>query len=174
MLRAIYPGSFDPATLGHLDIIKRSSNMVDELIVGVLNNNEKTSLFSVEERVKMLEEVTKDLKNVKIVLFKGLLVDFADLLDASVIIRGLRAITDFDYELQMAQANHKLSASVETIFLTTSIEYSYISSSTVKEIAILGGDVTGFVPEIVAKELRKIELCEVASEEKTKGEYHNE
>ena len=155
MIRAIYPGTFDPVTLGHLDIVKRSYNLVDELIVGVLDNNTKTPLFSVEERVKMLEEATKDLSNVKIVLFRGLLIDFVKLMGADVIIRGLRAITDFDYELQMAQANHKLDSTVETVFLTTSVEYSYISSSTVKEIAKLGGDVTGFVPMIVAEELAK-------------------
>ena len=155
MLTAIYPGTFDPVTLGHVDIVKRSSSLVDELIVGVLENNAKTPLFSVEERVKMLEEATKDLSNVKIVLFRGLLIDFVGLMGADVIIRGLRAITDFDYELQMAQANHKLDSTVETVFLTTSVEYSYISSSTVKEIAKLGGDVTGFVPKIVAEELAK-------------------
>jgi len=155
MLKAIYPGTFDPVTLGHLDIVKRSSNLADELIVGVLENNAKNPLFSVEERVKMLKEATKDLGNVKIVLFGGLLIDFAKLMEADVIIRGLRAITDFDYELQMAQANHKLDSTVETVFLTTSVEYSYISSSTVKEIAKLGGDVTGFVPLIVAEELAK-------------------
>ena len=150
MLRAIYPGSFDPVTLGHMDVIKRSYDIVDELIVGVLNNNAKTSLFSVEERVKMLKEVTKDMKNVKIVPFEGLLVDFAKSMKARVIIRGLRAITDFEYELQMSQTNHALLPDIETIFLTTSIEYSYISSTTVKELAAFGGDVTGFVPEAVA------------------------
>ena len=155
MIRAIYPGTFDPVTLGHLDIVKRSSSLVDELIVGVLENNAKNPLFSLEERVKMLEEATKDLSNVKIVLFGGLLIDFVKLMGADVIIRGLRAITDFDYELQMAQANHKLDSTTETVFLTTSVEYSYISSSTVKEIAKLGGDVTGFVPMIVAEELAK-------------------
>ena len=138
MLRAIYPGSFDPVTYGHLDIIKRSCKIVDELIVGVLNNNAKMPLFSAEERVKMLEEVTKDLTNVKIVLFNGLLIDFARQQGADVVIRGLRAITDFEYELQMSQTNHKLEPSVETMFLTTSIEYSYLSSTTVKEIAALG------------------------------------
>jgi len=155
MLRAIYPGSFDPVTLGHMDVIKRSYDIVDELIVGVLNNNAKTSLFSVEERVKMLKEVTKDMKNVKIVPFEGLLVDFAKSMKARVVIRGLRAITDFEYELQMSQTNHALLPDIETIFLTTSIEYSYISSTTVKELAAFGGDVTGFVPEAVAVELKK-------------------
>lgn len=155
MLRAVYPGSFDPVTLGHLDIIKRSCNVVDELVVGVLNNNAKIPLFSVEERVKMLKEVTKDLTNVKIVPFNGLLVDFARQHNASVTIRGLRAITDFEYELQMSQINHKLDEGLETIFLTTSIEYSYVSSTIVKEVAALGGDVTQFVPEVVIGELEQ-------------------
>ncbi|MBU3876716.1 pantetheine-phosphate adenylyltransferase [Faecalicatena sp. AGMB00832] len=155
MLRAIYPGSFDPVTYGHLDVIKRSCKIVDELIVGVLNNNAKMPLFSAEERVKMLEEVTKDLGNVKIVLFNGLLIDFARQQGADVVIRGLRAITDFEYELQMSQTNHKLEPSVETMFLTTSIEYSYLSSTTVKEIAAFGGDISQFVPEAVAVELEK-------------------
>lgn len=155
MLRAIYPGSFDPVTYGHLDVIKRSCKIVDELIVGVLNNNAKMPLFSAEERVKMLEEVTKDLKNVKIVLFQGLLIDFARQQGADLVIRGLRAITDFEYELQMSQTNHKLEPSVETMFLTTSIEYSYLSSTTVKEIAAFGGDISQFVPEAVSAELEK-------------------
>ena len=108
MIKAIYPGSFDPVTYGHLDVIKRSSKLVDELIVGVLNNNAKTPLFSAEERVRMLKEVTKDLPNVKIIPFEGLLVDFARKTGAKMVIRGLRAITDFEYELQMAQTNHKM------------------------------------------------------------------
>lgn len=155
MLRAIYPGSFDPVTYGHIDIIERSSRIVDELIVGVLCNKAKIPLFSAEERVKMLGEVTKDLKNVRIVPFDGLLVEFASKMEAGLIIRGLRAITDFEYELQMSQTNHKLEPNVETMFLTTSIEYSYLSSTTVKEIAAFGGDLTQFVPEAVARELRK-------------------
>lgn len=153
MLRAIYPGSFDPVTYGHYDIICRSCKIVDELIVGVLNNKAKMPLFSVEERVKMLEEVTKDLPNVRIVPFDGLLVDFADRMEADVVIRGLRAITDFEYELQMSQTNHKLSPNIETMFLTTSIEYSYLSSTTVREIAAFGGDVSQFVPEAVVRAL---------------------
>ena len=158
MLKAIYPGSFDPVTLGHLDIIKRSAAMVDELIVGVLNNNTKSPLFSVEERVKMLEEVTQSLPNVKIVPFAGLLVDFARETGAKMVIRGLRAITDFEYELQMSQVNHKLEESVETVFLTTSLEYSYLSSSIVKEVAAFGGEISQFVPEgIVARIQEKIQ-----------------
>ncbi len=155
MLKAIYPGSFDPVTFGHLDIIRRSSKIVDRLVVGVLNNNAKMPLFSVEERVRMLEEVTKDFKNIAIVPFEGLLVDFARKLDAAFIIRGLRAITDFEYELQMSQTNHKLEPGVETMFLTTSIEYSYLSSTTVKEIAAFGGDISQFVPEVIGKALKE-------------------
>ena len=155
MLRAIYPGSFDPVTNGHLDVIRRSSKMVDELIVGVLNNNAKMPLFSVEERVRMLEEVTKDIPNVRIYPFDGLLIDFAAKMEAGVVIRGLRAITDFEYELQMSQTNHKLNPDVETIFLTTSIEYSYLSYTTVKEIASYNGDITQFVPEAVVGKLEQ-------------------
>lgn len=152
-MRAIYPGSFDPVTYGHLDIIKRSSGLVDELIVGVLNNNAKSPLFSTEERVKMLQEVTKDIPNVKVVMFEGLLVDFAKQMNAGMIIRGLRAITDFEYELQMAQTNHKLAEGLETIFLTTSLEYSFLSSTIVKEVATYGGDISQFVPEYISKRI---------------------
>lgn len=155
MIRAIYPGSFDPVTLGHMDIIRRSSNIVDELIVGVLNNNAKTPLFSVKERVRMLKEATKELENVQIIPFEGLLIDFVKKMDAKLVIRGLRAITDFEYELQMSQTNQKLDPNIETMFLTTSIEYSYLSSTTVREIAAFGGDLTQFVPEAVALELEK-------------------
>ena len=153
MLRAIYPGSFDPVTNGHIDIIKRAAAISDELIVGVLQNKAKTPLFSVEERVIMLREVTKNLKNVKIIPFEGLLIDFAAQMDAKVIVRGLRAITDFEYELQMSQTNRKLNADIETLFLTTSLEYSFLSSTTVKEVASFGGDITQFVPEFVAEKI---------------------
>ena len=153
MLRAIYPGSFDPVTNGHLDVIRRSSKMVDELIVGVLNNNAKMPLFSVEERVRMLKEVTKDIPNVRIYPFDGLLIDFAAKMEAGVVIRGLRAITDFEYELQMAQTNHKLASDVETVFLTTNLQYSYLSSTTVKEVAAFGGDISQFVPEYIEQKV---------------------
>lgn len=149
MTRAIYPGSFDPVTFGHLDIIKRSASIVDELIVGVLNNGQKNPLFSVEQRVEMLREVTREYSNVKISSFDGLLIDFANQEGANVIVRGLRAITDFEYELQMSQTNHIMDPKIDTIFFTTSIEYAYLSSSTVKEIAMLGGDIRHFVPQVV-------------------------
>ena len=155
MVRAIYPGSFDPVTYGHLDIIKRSAQIVDELVVGVLNNKAKIPLFSVEERVKMLIEATKDLPNVKIVTFEGLLIDFAKQMEAKVIVRGLRAITDFEYELQMSQTNRKLNSEVETLFMTTSLEYSYLSSTTVKEVASFDGDISQFVPEFVAEKVNE-------------------
>ena len=154
MLRAIYPGSFDPVTFGNLDIMTRACNIVDELIIGVLRNKAKMPLFSVEERVKMLEEVTCNLPNVRIIPFEGLLVDFAKELDAKVVIRGLRAITDFEYELQMAQTNQKLQSDIETLFLTTSLDYSYLSSTTVKEVAAFGGDISQFVPEAVADRMK--------------------
>lgn len=152
-MRAIYPGSFDPITFGHLDIITRSAKIADELIVGVLKNNSKSPLFSLEERVKMIEEVSKGFDNVKVVPFEGLLVDFAKNMNADVVVRGLRAITDFEYELQMAQTNHKLAEQVETMFLTTSLEYSYLSSTIVKEVAAFGGDISQFVPELVSQRI---------------------
>ncbi|MEF2806621.1 MAG: pantetheine-phosphate adenylyltransferase [Massilistercora timonensis] len=155
MLRAVYPGSFDPVTYGHLDIIRRSCHMVDELIVGVLYNKAKMPLFSVEERVRMLEETTKDLPNVKVVPFEGLLVEFARKMEARMVVRGLRAVTDFEYELQMAQTNHKLEPAVETVFLTTSLEHSYLSSTIVKEVAAFGGDISQFVPEAVETKVRE-------------------
>jgi len=156
MRRAIYPGSFDPPTLGHLDMIKRSAAIVEELYVGVLNNSSKSSLFSVEERVKMLEEITKELPNVKVTSFDGLLIDYMKQIDANIIVRGLRAVTDFEYELQIAQTNRVESPDIETIFLTTSLNYSYLSSSIVKEFARYGGDISKLVPpqfidEIYAK-----------------------
>lgn len=147
MKRAIYPGSFDPVTNGHVDIILRSSKIVDKLIVGVLNNSAKKSLFSVEERVSMLKELTKDLPNVEVTSFDGLLVDYMREIDASIIVRGLRAVTDFEYELQIAQTNYIENTDIETIFLTTNLQYSYLSSTIVKEFASYGGDISKFVPE---------------------------
>ena len=154
MKSAIYPGSFDPVTYGHLDVIRRSANIFDELTVSVLNNVGKSALFSVEERVKMLEEATKDLPNVTIDSFSGLLIDYAARKDIHVAIRGLRAITDFEYELQIAQTNRKFSSGkLDTVFLTTSLEYAYLSSSTVKEIASFNGDISECVPDFVARRI---------------------
>lgn len=146
MTRAIYPGSFDPVTFGHIDIIERSAKIVDELIVGVLINSAKNPLFSIEERVTMLEEVVSHLPNVKVKSFCGLLVDFASQEGASLIVRGLRAVTDFEYELQIAQMNHTIKSDIDTMFLTTSLEYAYISSTIVREISSYGGDISRFVP----------------------------
>ena len=159
MAKAIYPGSFDPVTLGHLDIIERAAKLYDTLVVGVLDNNSKSPLFSAEERVNMLREVTKHLDNVKVISYSGLLVDAARENNINVIVRGLRAITDFEYELQMAQTNRILNKEVDTMFLTASVEYSYLSSSTVKEVAYFGGDISKFVPEsVIDKVYRKIEM----------------
>lgn len=157
MRRAVYPGSFDPVTFGHLDIIRRSASLVDELIVGVLTNSAKTPLFSVEERVNILNDVTKDISNVRIRAFDGLSVEFAKSCGAQFMVRGLRAITDFDYELQMSQTNRILQSGIDTIFLSTSLEYAYLSSTTVKEIASYHGDISKFVPEaVIDKIYRKI------------------
>ncbi len=150
MTSAIYPGSFDPVTFGHIDIIKRASKLFDSLTVSVLENKAKSSLFSADERVKMLVEVCSDIPNVKVDSFSGLLVDYVKKNDFDVVIRGLRAITDFEYELQMAQTNRKLLLQADTVFLTTSLEYAYLSSTTVKEVAAFGGDISLFVPKPVA------------------------
>lgn len=143
MKTAVFPGSFDPVTSGHLDLIKRASKMFDRLILGVLINSSKKPLLTVEERVRLLKEVTKDLKNVEVEAFDGLLVDFVDRCDADVIVRGLRTSNDFEYELPLAQANYKLNESADTIFLATSPEYSYVSSSAVKELMRYNADISG-------------------------------
>ncbi len=151
---AVYPGSFDPVTYGHLDIIKRASLMFDEVIVAVMTNSAKTPLFTLDERVKMLKESVKDLPNVQSESFGGLLIDYCKANDIHIVIRGLRAITDFEYELQIAQTNKELSHNqVDTVFLTTSLIYSYLSSSVVKEIASYNGDVTMCVPDFIAERL---------------------
>ena len=152
---AIYPGSFDPVTFGHLDIIERASKITDELIIGVLKNSSKTPLFSIDERVKMLKEVTKNISNVKVESFDGLLVDFAKEKNAIMIVRGLRAVTDFEYELQLSQTNKVLNNSVDTVFLTTNLKYSYLSSSIVREIASYDGDISEFVPSLIAERIRE-------------------
>lgn len=149
----IYPGSFDPVTLGHIDIIKRASKITDKLVVAVLKNNGKNPLFSVEERIAMLKESVKDIKSIEVESFDGLTVDFAKKMNASVIIRGLRAVTDFEYELQLAQTNRELYSEIDTVFLLTNLRYSYLSSSTVKEVASYGGDISKFVTTEVANKL---------------------
>ena len=155
MTTAVYPGSFDPVTNGHLDVIERGSKLFDKVIVGVLHNSAKSPLFSVEERVNILKEATAHLNNVEIVAFSGLSVEFARKCNAKVIIRGLRAITDFEYELQMAQTNRVLAPDIDTMFLTTSLEFAYLSSTTVKEVATFGGDISKFVPEFVSRKVYK-------------------
>jgi pantetheine-phosphate adenylyltransferase len=146
------PGTFDPVTNGHLDIIERAGRQFSRLVVGVLQNPDKDPLFTVDERVTMLKEATTGMATVEVESFSGLLVDFARSLGAKVILKGVRAVTDFDYELQMAQMNHRL-AGVETLFMTTSPTWSYLSSSLVKEVARLGGDVAGLVPPVVLERL---------------------
>ena len=149
----IYPGSFDPVTLGHIDVIKRASALVDHLIIGVLKNSSKTPLFSAEERVELLRRTTQDIPNIEIESYDGLLVDFADTKNADVIVRGLRAVTDFEYELQLAQTNRKLNPKVDTVFLATSVEYAYLSSSIVREIARYNGNIEKFVPENIIEDV---------------------
>ena len=151
MKRAVYPGSFDPITYGHLDVIRRAAEGFDILIVAVLDNNKKTPLFSVEERVNIIKEATRDIPNVEVDSFSGLLVNYAAEKNLHVAVRGLRAITDFEYELQMSQANNILSKGrLDTVFFNTSLEFAYLSSSSVKEIACFGGDVSHAVPDFVA------------------------
>ena len=156
MKTALYPGSFDPVTLGHLDIIQRASQMFDTVIVAVMCNSAKTPLFTLDERVKMIKESVKDLDNVVIESFDGLLINYCREKNIHIVIRGLRAITDFEYELQIAQTNKELSHNqVDTVFLTTNLKYSYLSSSVVKEIASYNGDITPCVPDFVADALYK-------------------
>ena len=155
MRRGLYPGSFDPVTLGHLDIIKRASEIVDELIIGVLKNSTKKNLFSTEERIDLLKRVTADLPNVRIISFDGLLVDCAVEYGTHTIIRGLRAVTDFEYVLQLAQTNKRLRPEIDTVFLTTNVEYAYLSSSIVREIASYGGDISHFVPQCILEDAYK-------------------
>jgi pantetheine-phosphate adenylyltransferase len=152
MRRAVCPGSFDPVTNGHLDIVGRASRLFDEVIIGVLINQSKTGLFTVEERIEMLREVTASYGNVRVESFLGLLVDFCRTQQAAVVVKGLRAVSDFDYELQMAQMNIGL-AGVETLFMPTNPLYSFLSSSLVKEVAKWGGDVSAHVPDLVGERL---------------------
>ena len=152
---AVYPGSFDPVTLGHIDIIQRTAKMFDKVVIGVLRNRSKSPLFTAEERVELLKQVTADIPNVEVQSFQGLLIDFVRQNHANVIVRGLRAITDFEYELQMAQTNRIMSPDLDTLFLTTSLEYAYLSSTTVKEVAAFGGDISAFVPPYVEEKIRE-------------------
>ena len=152
---AVYPGSFDPVTCGHLDIIKRSIRVFDKLVIGILLNSEKNPLFSMEERVEFLMEATKDMENVEVKSFSGLLVDFARENNADITVRGLRAVTDFEYELQIAQINNKLDSNLDTMFFTTSTEYAYLSSTIVREIASYHGDVSELVPPYVEQKLKQ-------------------
>lgn len=156
---AVYPGSFDPVTLGHIDIISRSSMLFDKLIVGVLNNSSKNPLFSAEERVNMIKDAIREYPNVEVQSFDGLLVDFARMCHATAVVRGLRAVTDFEYELQMAQTNHIIAPDIDTIFLTTNLNYAYLSSSVVKEVARYGGDISKFVtPQVRDRVLDKYNI----------------
>ena len=150
---ALYPGTFDPVTLGHLDIIKRAAGVSDKLVIGVLPNSAKHPWFTVDERMELIRKVTGNLDNVEVRSFDGLTVDFGKEIGASVIVRGLRAITDFEYELQIAQINHRLNQDIDTIFFTTSVEYSYVSSSIAKEVARYGGDISGLVPADIREDL---------------------
>ncbi|MEJ3744193.1 pantetheine-phosphate adenylyltransferase [Actinomycetes bacterium KLBMP 9797] len=154
MRRAVCPGSFDPVTNGHLDIIGRASRLFDEVIVGVLINQSKVGLFTVDERIDMLREVIAPYENVRVQAFRGLLVDFCRAQEAGVVVKGLRAVSDFDYELQMAQMNIGL-AGVETLFMPTNPLYSFLSSSLVKEVAKWGGEVSAHLPELVVTRLRE-------------------
>ena len=153
MRRAIYPGSFDPITNGHLDVIERARKLFDEVIVAVAHNDEKQALFSLEERLELLKTSIGNIDNVRIAQFDGLLVEFAAAQRARAVVRGLRAVSDFEFEFQMALMNRKLNSDVETIFLMPKEEYTYLSSRIIKEIARLGGDVSSFVPDVVAKAL---------------------
>ncbi len=155
-MKILYPGSFDPLTLGHLDLIERASEVFDNLVVAVLSNPQKTPIFTLEERIHQISESTKHLKRIQIVSFDGLTVTCARQHKVDLILRGLRAMSDFEYELQIAHTNRSLSSDFETIFLATSTHHSFLSSSVVKEVARFGGDVEHMVPKIVAKDLSRV------------------
>ncbi len=152
---AVYPGSFDPVTYGHIDLIKRATHVFDEVIIAVANNIQKKALFDTQERLQMLRESTKGVKGIRIEVFDGLIIDFASRNNAPVLIRGLRMISDFEYELQMALTNRRLNEKIETVFLMPSEGYSFLSSTLIKEAASLGADVSSFVPEFVAQRLKE-------------------
>jgi pantetheine-phosphate adenylyltransferase len=152
---AVYPGSFDPPTNGHLDLIERGSKMFEQLVVAVLRNSEKTPMFSLAERLEMLRQLTADLNNVRIDTFDGLMVEYAKSIDAMCVLRGIRAISDYEYELQMALMNRKLEPTLETVFMMPAVKYSYVSSRLVREVAQAGGPVQDLVPEVVEQKLRE-------------------
>ena len=152
---SIYPGSFDPITNGHIDIIERAAKLSDKLIVAVLNNSNKKPLFSVNERLEMIKDAIKDIKNVEVDSFEGLTVDYCKKKNASIMIRGLRAVTDFEYELQLAHTNRELNNEVDTVFLLADMNYSYLSSSTVRQVSEYGGDVSKFVTAFVEEKLKE-------------------
>lgn len=153
MRKAVFPGSFDPITKGHLDIIKRASEIFDEVIVAVLINPDKKGLFHIEERVELIEKITRNMENVRVESFHGLLVEYMKEKDAKVIIKGLRAVADFEYELQMALMNKKLDSTIETMFMMTSAQYSYISSSSIKQILKFGGCIDDLVPDEIIPDI---------------------
>ena len=155
LVRAIYPGSFDPLTNGHLDLIERGSKIFEELIVAILRNSEKDPLFTLPERKEMLQEMVKHYPNVRVDSFEGLLVDYAMKKNAKAVLRGIRAISDYEYELQMALMNRKLQPQLETVFMASGETYSYLSSRLVKEISRLGGSVRGLVPDLVEEKMRE-------------------
>ena len=152
---SIYPGSFDPITNGHIDIIERAAKLSDKLIVAVLNNSDKKPLFSVNERLEMIKDAIKDIKNVEVDSFEGLTVDYCKKKNASIMIRGLRAVTDFEYELQLAHTNRELNNEVDTVFLLADMNYSYLSSSAVRQVSEYGGDVSKFVTAFVEEKLKE-------------------
>lgn len=154
-ITAIYPGTFDPITSGHFDLIQRAARFYDRLVIAVADNRNKNSLFSLEERVALAKEVTADLSNVEVIGFSGLLVDFVKQIDGHVLLRGLRAVSDFEYEFQLASMNRKLAPEVETMFMTPAENYAFISSSLVREISALGGDVSEFVHPAVETALKQ-------------------
>lgn len=155
MKTAIYPGSFDPITNGHLDLVERASRIFDHLIITILHNHRKQPLFTLEERIAMIEKAVAHLPNVEVRSYSGLLVDFAKEMDCHVIVRGLRAVTDFEYEIQMSQTNRLLAPDLDTVFVTTDMKYGYLSSSTVREVAYFHGDLSEFVPPFIAEALRR-------------------
>lgn len=154
-MKVIYPGSFDPVTYGHLDLIKRATRLFDKVIVAVANNTSKKNLFDVEKRKEMLEKATQDIKNVEVDVFNCLTVDYAKKRGCKVVLRGIRMVSDFEYEFQMALTNRKVASEIETVFMMPSEEYSYLSSELIKEVAALGGEITCFVPKFVSKQLKE-------------------